>query len=251
MRKLILVICCILLPIAARALWSHWDLNRGRVTGSQNLRQIGLALQNYHAAYKTFPPAHLNGHSWRIRCNPFMISSPLYMHYDFDAPWDSVENMTIHARPLRSGKGPDPDALVVVFRMPSFFQSTEELPDQTSFLMLVGDDAFSGHDHGRSMSEISDPHDCTIAVAETSRRDIHWLHPIDFDVNDMSFEINNGVVSISSDDPRGPLVLFADGGVYRLNPTMDADTLRALITINGNEDISRDRLVARGLLIEP
>lgn len=250
MRNLVLAICTILLLIAAYVLWSNWDLRHARTVGAQNLRQIGLALQNYHSAYKTFPPAHLNDHSWRIRCNPFLISSPLFMHYDFDSPWDSVDNLTIHRRPLRSGKGPDPDGLVIC-GVPYAYHADEPLADQTAFLMLVGDDAFSGRDHGRTMSEISDPLDCTIAVAETSQRDIHWLHPLDFDVDKLSFAINDGPASISSDDPLGPLVLFADGGVYRLNSTIDADTLRALITINGNEDVSRDRLLARGLLIEP
>lgn len=249
MRKLILSICLILLLVAGYAIWPGWDSHRTRASSAQNLRAIGMALHNYHSAYKTFPPPNLNGHSWRIRCNPFMISSPLFMHYDFNASWDSVGNRTIHARPLRSGKGPNPDERVIC-GVPYAFHVNEHMGDETTFLMLVGEDAFGG-DGGRNISDISDPLECTIAAAETSRRDIHWLRPTDFDVTNLSLTINAGINSISSDDPHGPLVLFADGAVYRLNPTIDAGTLRALITASGNEDVSRDRLVADGTLVDP
>lgn len=249
MRRFILAFCFIVVPIAGYALWSRWDMHRTRVSSAQNLRAIGMALHNYHSAYKTFPPPNLNGHSWRIRCNPFMISSPLFMHYDFNATWDSVDNRTIHKRPLRSGKGPDPDARVIC-GVPFAFHVNDQMGDETAFLMMVGDVAFGG-DNGRKISDIDDPLECTIAVAETSRRDIHWLRPTDFDISELAPTLNDGINSISSDNPRGPLVLFADGAVYRLNPSIDSDTLSSLITVNGNEDVTRDRLIADGTLIEP
>ena len=117
--------------------------------------------------------------------------------------------------------------------------------------MLVGDDAFGKPDGWRAIDEIVDGLDTTIAVVETARTDVHWLSPEDLNAATMSFTVNDGPNSISSRHPRGPAVLFGDGAVYRLNPDIDPDTLRALITIDGAEDISRNRLVDAGLLVDP
>jgi prepilin-type processing-associated H-X9-DG protein len=75
--------------------------------------------------------------------------------------------------------------------------------------------------------------------------------PTDFLVDQISLTVNDGPNSISSDHPRGPAVLFCDGSVYRLNPSIDRDTLKAMLTINGGEDVSRTKLLKNGLLIEP
>ena len=100
-------------------------------------------------------------------------------------------------------------------------------------------------------SDIVDGTESTIALAETTRTDIHWLSPRDFLFDQMSFSVNDGPNSISSDHPRGPAVFFCDGAVFRLNPAIDRDTLRAMLTINGGEDIDRNRLIKNGLIVEP
>ena len=47
-----------------------------------NMRTIGLALQNYHSVYGSFPPAYATDaagnpmHSWRILILPFAGESP-------------------------------------------------------------------------------------------------------------------------------------------------------------------------------
>ncbi len=62
---------------------------------SNNLKQIGLALQNYHDTYKTFPPEAVFGkastavpkpayhHTWCTAILPFMEQQPLYDSVDF------------------------------------------------------------------------------------------------------------------------------------------------------------------------
>lgn len=54
--------------------------------------------------------------------------------------------------------------------------------------------------------------------------------------------------AISSTHPDGPAVLFADGAVFRISPAIDPPTLRAVITIDGGEEVRRDELLARKLL---
>src|SRR5579863_9248252 len=63
-----------------------------------NLKQIGLALHNYHDAFGSFPPAFVadaNGkpmHSWRVLILPYLDQLPLYKEYNFSEPWDGPNN---------------------------------------------------------------------------------------------------------------------------------------------------------------
>ncbi|MEZ6114117.1 MAG: DUF1559 domain-containing protein [Pirellulaceae bacterium] len=65
---------------------------------SSNLKQIELALHNYHDTFKSFPPAYIadaNGrpmHSWRVLILPFMEQRELYDQCRFDEPWDGPNN---------------------------------------------------------------------------------------------------------------------------------------------------------------
>jgi hypothetical protein len=209
-----------------------------------NLRQIGLALQNYHDTYSAFPAARDAGHSWRIRVLPFMLSSPQYSVYDFDQPWNAENNITIDTRPLPSKSGE-----FVVFGNPYGPACDGDDPHVTSYLAIVGDDAFAHPNQTRTQADISDGLENTIAAVEVGRSDVHWLSPVDLEFDKMSFAINDGPQSISSLHPSGPLVLFCDGAVFRVNPAIDPELVRGMCTIRGGEQISRDSLTAKGLLV--
>ncbi len=209
-----------------------------------HIKQIGLGLSNYHDSYSTFPSAREGGHSWRIRLLPYMWSSPQYSVYDFDQPWDSENNITIDVRPLPSKSGD-----LAVYGNPYGPPCDADDPHFTSYLLVVGDEAFAAPNRGRKQSEITDGLENTIAVAEVALSSVHWISPVDLDFETMSFSINDGPRSISSCHPSGPAVLFCDGAVYRLNSGIDPATVRGLCTINGGESISRDSLVSAGLLI--
>ncbi|QDT65750.1 DUF1559 family PulG-like putative transporter [Calycomorphotria hydatis] len=55
-----------------------------------NLKQIGLALHNYHDNHGTFPPRNIysldKNHSWMTMILPFVEQAPLYSKYDFSEP---------------------------------------------------------------------------------------------------------------------------------------------------------------------
>src|SRR5262249_42952585 len=63
-----------------------------------NLKQIGLAMFNYHDAYGCFPPAYIADadgrpmHSWRVLLLPFLDEAARYRKYRFDEPWDGPNN---------------------------------------------------------------------------------------------------------------------------------------------------------------
>ncbi|MDH3719020.1 MAG: DUF1559 domain-containing protein, partial [Planctomycetota bacterium] len=74
-----------------------------RVQCMNNLKQIALALHQYHDQYGSFPPAYVAGpdgkpwHSWRVLILPFIEAEPLYAMYNFDEPWDGPNNRKLAA----------------------------------------------------------------------------------------------------------------------------------------------------------
>ncbi|EAQ77572.1 DUF1559 family PulG-like putative transporter [Blastopirellula marina] len=78
-----------------------------RINSVGHLKQIGIALHNYHETYGSLPPAYISDedgqpmHSWRVLILPFLERSDLYNQYDFSEPWDGPHNIgLIHKRPL-------------------------------------------------------------------------------------------------------------------------------------------------------
>src|SRR4051812_10595310 len=63
-----------------------------------HLKEIGIALHNYHADYGVFPPAYVADasgrplHSWRVLILPYLEQKPLYNRYNFSEPWDGPNN---------------------------------------------------------------------------------------------------------------------------------------------------------------
>ena len=99
---------------------------------SNNMKQIVLALQNYHDVYKSFPAAYIpdeNGkpkHSWRVLILPFLERWDLYDAYNFDEPWNGPHNRSLLHR--------TPPAL----RCPS---TTSSEADTTEYFAVVGPSA--------------------------------------------------------------------------------------------------------------
>lgn len=77
-------------------------------SSKNNLKQIGLALHNYHETHRCFPPGGiiredgLAMHGWMIMIIPFLDASPLYNMIDFNEPWDRPHNWTVYEFPIPS-----------------------------------------------------------------------------------------------------------------------------------------------------
>jgi prepilin-type N-terminal cleavage/methylation domain-containing protein/prepilin-type processing-associated H-X9-DG protein len=68
-----------------------------RVQCQNNLKQLGLALHQYHDAFKLFPPSNRvapRRHSWGPFLLPFLEQQPLQDVYHWDAHWDAPINQT-------------------------------------------------------------------------------------------------------------------------------------------------------------
>ncbi len=135
-----------------------------------NLKQIMIAMHNYHDTWKTFPPAYIpdaNGkpmHSWRVLLLPYLEQQPLYDQYKFDEPWDGPNNRKLHNANVRS----------------LYCQSQHRLAQtETNYYVVVGPQtAFPGA-RPVTTSEITDGRHRTIFVVEAQSRGNHWMEPVD------------------------------------------------------------------------
>ena len=212
-----------------------------RVQCAENLKRIGLAMQNYQQRYECFPPAFIpdeNGkpkHSWRVLILPFLEQDALYRDYRFDEPWDSPHNIALS------------------LRMPSVYCCpTETAPgtSQTSYAMIVGPHAISDGPTPRKMGDITDGLSTTIMVAECAGARINWLEPRDLDAEKTTnVEMDRGdgknpLDAIRTCHPKGANVLFCDGTTRSINYAVDEKFLKAMLTIDGGETISMEYLGA-------
>ncbi len=66
-----------------------------RTSCQNNLKQIGLALHNFHDTLRAFPPSSAQRHSWV----PFLLSyveqENLYGQYRWDVSWDHSSNQSV------------------------------------------------------------------------------------------------------------------------------------------------------------
>jgi prepilin-type N-terminal cleavage/methylation domain-containing protein/prepilin-type processing-associated H-X9-DG protein len=74
-----------------------------RVSCANNLRNLGLALQQYHDRARRFPPATSGApkHNWITRILPHLEADNVHKLYRYDKNWDSDENQPAVTVPLK------------------------------------------------------------------------------------------------------------------------------------------------------
>ncbi len=206
-----------------------------RAQCSNNLRQIGLAMHGYNAEYGCFPPAFIADedgkpmHSWRVLLLPYLEQQVLYDQYDFDQPWDSPHNMALAA------------LMPPIYRCPS---ASGGNPLATSYMMIVGPGTISDGPKSTGEEEIKDGLSNTIMLVEVTQSGTNWpatnwMKPRDLDAEKISYEINDGTASgIGSEHPGVANVLLCDGSVHSMGDWTDAELIKGMTTIAGDEDVS-------------
>jgi hypothetical protein len=195
-----------------------------RSTCTNNLKQIALALHNYHDTHKTFPPAYFadaNGQpmtSWRVLILPYMEQAAIYDQYDFDEPWDSPANMALTSVTL-----------------PSYTCPSDPTSTCNYFVVNVPGGIFDG-DKASRFADITDGTSNTILVVEATGTGIDWAEPRDLDPRALGAAVNRAPgVGIASNHPSVAMVALADGSVRALDETTANSILQLLITKNDGQ----------------
>ena len=193
-----------------------------RMQASNHLKQLGLALQNYHDVYSAFPPAVVtdpNGrplYSGRVLLLPFMEQKPLYDQWDKDQAWDSEANISLSQQNLQ------------VFTDPS---AANRIPGQTDFLFVVGKGTvFEPPPTGSQLASIIDGTSNTMFMIDVRNSGIVWSEPRDVDISrPMSLPAGN--------HPGINMAVFYDGHTTAISKNTPPQTIRDLATCAGGEMI--------------
>lgn len=227
-----------------------------RVQASNNLKQIMLALHNFHDTYGCFPPAAVIGpdgrpwHSWRVLLLPFFEEVNLYKEYDFSQPWDAPANLEaakkqvpVYADPMTDAKADTVISYALLVGEQAMFQPGLATMQDANAQPLASDAL-----RQQRLAQVTDGTSNTICVAPFLRdRDTPWTKPDDIVVTaDFPGIGKPGGIAAPYPLPDGSgvatLVGFADGSVRTLPVDLDADTLAALITRGGGEVIDFESL---------
>jgi len=190
-----------------------------------NLKQIGLALHNYHDTYRGFPdPAIRDAEgkpllSWRVAILPFVEQAELYNQFRLDEPWDSEHN------------------LALVEKMPPVYKhpSSEAPAGQTVYQAIVGEEIGLMLEGQTGFRNITDGTSNTIAAVEVEDEfAVPWTKP-----EDVAIDPNDPWPALGGHNTEGVNVLFFDGSVRLIPYWLEPDKLWHLLTRGGGEVVER------------
>ncbi|MFO0957754.1 MAG: DUF1559 domain-containing protein [Isosphaeraceae bacterium] len=199
----------------------------GRSNCTNNLKQIALAMHNYHSAHNTFPPAYRADKSgkpllsWRVLLLPYLEQDELYKQFHLDEPWDSPHNLPLAAK------------IPPTFECRSSSKAMSGQGKPTTYLTpRITSSIFPGA-RAIKIQEITDGTSNTILVVDVSDdRAVVWTKPEDWEVG-----AEPRLPACHSD---GTNVGFADGSVRFLKASASPKLLLKLLTRDGGEVISAE-----------
>jgi prepilin-type processing-associated H-X9-DG protein len=276
MRRLITVLVVTLVLVLAGGLVltaiPRVQAAAARTQCQNNLKQIGLAVQNYQGTYNTFLPSATIPNedlpcgkrlSWLVDVRPFL--EQLGVVIDRKKGWQDGENII----PKWHGNDglpdpPEPLGEYKAFRCPADpAVAAPDSPGLTNYVGLtgVGRDAaelalgypgvgFFGCERRTKIEDIKDGMASTIMVMETKRETGPWtaggfptvrgLDPAGRRYLGASGQFSSGHSSSwpwLSSSATVTNVLYADGSVRGLTESVSPEVLEALVTIAGGEEV--------------
>jgi hypothetical protein len=192
------------------------------------LKQIALALHNYHDVHKHFPSAVVMGsdgktpHSWRVEILQFMEQEDLknvHKQYRMNEPWDSEHNKKL-------------------IESTDFFSVPGETGRKNCgyFFATGPGTAFDPVDQPTAIRNITDGTSKTIAIVE-AKRSIPWTKP-----EDIKFDPDEPLPELGGFFEGGYNTAFFDGSVHFIPEDVDEETLRGLLSSRGGEILDLDQL---------
>ena len=203
-----------------------------RTQSRNNLKQIGLAIHNYHDVYGSFP---INVYSsddepqsaWMTGILPFIDQAPLYDQIDFDQPWLSQTNWS-----------------TFTVRIPAY---TNPAVEGNITTVVDGIELATAHYAGNSQAmldnkswrfrDTTDGTSNTFLAGEVTTGFKAWGDPTN--VRDPAAGFGDTPTQFGSPHADGMVVqmLMMDGSVRPISTDIDPELLKALATPAGNEAI--------------
>jgi hypothetical protein len=197
-----------------------------RIQSSNNLKQMALAMHNYHDTMGTLPPAYSTNKdgkpllSWRVHLLPYIDQDPLYKEFHLDEPWDSPHNKKL------------------IEKMPKVYRSpaSNAAPGMTNYLTVRGKDTMFPGDKGIRFADVTDGLSNTAMIVEASdKKAVIWTKPDDFELNEK--DPGAGLVGMW---PSGFLAAVGDGSVRFVSSSVSPKTLLYFFLRNDGNPLPDD-----------
>ena len=193
----------------------------------QNLKEMGLAVHNFHEVSNGFPTrlprkSSQVEHSWASQVLPFTLWQ---VEIDLQKPWDHPDNRAEARKlvPLLL----NPDLVPTVLRDENGYGVSHYAGNKNLFEFQKK----------CSLSDISDGHANTLMIGEVASNFQPWAKPRTS--RDPALGINGSPDGFGGlPGNRGALFLMVDGSVRFLSHDTAAEILEALGTPNGNEPLN-------------
>lgn len=197
----------------------------------QKLKQIGLALHNYHDKHGSFPPAYTLGpdgkpwHSWRVLVLPFMNEQNLYDRYRFDEPWNGPHNKTL--QDMR------PDAYA------SKLQKSK-LKSITTYLGVVSRRTMWPAHFCVHREDVTDGTSNTVMLLENVGSDVIWSEPREMREKDALALLRPASAATKSPATDRFITLFGDASTRSITPHINRDLFISLLTPKFGEYVVKE-----------
>ncbi len=219
-----------------------------RTQSKNNIKQIMLAMHNYHDTFNKFPQGTVPNDdleieerlSWLVSILPFLEQAPLYDQVNMKAGWESEENSNWFK------------TVIPTYNHPNFPVNKVDGYGATHYLGMAGvgakgptleaNDPKAGvfaYNRATHMRDIRDGTSNTIAVGETTDPGPYaaggksTIRPL------VKQPYINGGNGFGSKSVGGAQFGLADGSVRFISENIDPEVMEALSTINGGEVIGQ------------
>jgi RNA polymerase sigma factor (sigma-70 family) len=197
-----------------------------RTVSQNNMKQIALAVHNYHDVYGRFPPQALTNKnskpllSWRVAILPFIEQDNLYKQFKLNEPWDSEHNKKL------------------LERMPQVYApvnaNTKE-KYETFYQAFAGKGTVFEPGEKIRFVDIPDGTSNTIMIVEAADP-VPWTKP-----EDISFDPDKPLPKLGGEFPDIMNAAFCDGSVRAIDKKkIDDKLLRLFIMRNTGEPKKND-----------
>jgi len=233
-----LVMCIGCVPLSIGLLLPAVQKIRGaadRMATSNNMKQVGLGLHNYHDTNDGFPTNSYDANgkpllSWRVHILPHIEQENLYRQFKLDEPWDSPHNRTLlDQMPATYGtaaerRGPrGTKTHLRAFATAGGVMAPAKRPpvkDRNGAPLPVG----------LRLGDVRDLQDATFLAVEAGEA-VEWTKP-----DDLAWDVGQPLPALGG--ARGAdifLAIMADGSVKAVKKTVTPEQLKAAITYDGKD----------------
>jgi hypothetical protein len=207
-----------------------------RTSAANQMRQLILAMHNYHDSHRAFPARFSKDDndrpllSWRVYVLPYLGEADLYNEFHLDEPWDSEHNKALIEKM--------PDCFAHPMARPEAGKTVYVVPQGDGSIMP--DPSAPGSPRGARLEMVRDGTSQTAVIFEVSKEHaVIWSKPDDFPWRDMEDPVSALFNRWNRD---GVNVALADGSIRFVSREKLREVLDKLITTDDGEiiDLSED-----------